>query len=123
MLNGKRGFFTDSSRGADTFVPFKGEQVLTFTGYQYYSSEVCLIPAKNLSLLKVVQRKDEPLKGFYRNKFGTGGVGQFLDINKAGTYEIDLSSKPSDAVSISIYYSGNPSENRAIDFDVIIAYE
>lgn len=25
MLNGKRGFFTDSSRGADSFVPFKGE--------------------------------------------------------------------------------------------------
>lgn len=28
MLNGKRGFFTDSSRGADSFVPFKSEPAL-----------------------------------------------------------------------------------------------
>ena len=120
--NGKYGFNTSSSRGADTFIPFKGEQVLTFIGYQYYSSPICMISAKNLSSLKVVQRRNEPLRGFYSNKFGNGSSVKFLDISVAGTYEIDLSNMPSDAVSISIYYSGNTAESRAIDFDAIVTY-
>lgn len=120
--NGKYGVNTDPNRGADTFIPFKGEQVLTFTGYQYYSSPVCMISAKNLSSLKVVQRRNEPLRGFYSNKFGNGSSVKFLDISVAGTYEINLSNMPSDAVILSIYYSGNTAESMAIDFDAIVTY-
>ena len=48
ILNGKRGFFTDSSRGADSFYPFSGCDILiaksgancttgeTLTGYSEY---------------------------------------------------------------------------------------
>lgn len=103
-------------------IPFSGEQILTFTGYQYYSSPICMLSPKNLSSLKVVQRKNEPLMGYYYDKFGNGSATQFLNISASGTYEVDLSNMPSNTVSISIYYSGNESKNRAIDFDVIVKY-
>ena len=109
--------------GADTVIPFSGEQILTFTGYQYYSSSICMLSPKNLSSLKVVQRKNEPLMGYYYDKFGNGSATQFLNISASGTYEIDLSNMPSNTVLISIYYSGNESKNRAIDFDVIVKYD
>lgn len=109
--------------GADTVFPFSGEQILTFTGYQYYSSNICMLSPKNLSSLKVVQRKNEPLMGYYYDKFGNGSSTQFLNISASGTYEIDLSNMPSNTVLISIYYSGNESKNRAIDFDVIVKYD
>lgn len=109
--------------GADTVIPFSGgEQILTFTGYQYYSSPVCMLSPKNLSSLKVVQRKNEPLMGFYYDKFGNGSATLFLNISASGTYEIDLSNMPSNTVLISIYNSGNQSKNAAIDFDVIVKY-
>lgn len=121
--NGKYGFNTSSSRGADTFVPFKGEQVLTFTGYQFYSSPICMISAKNLSSLKVVQRKNEHLGVFYSKTFDGNKNVNIINIESSGTYNINLSNIPSDAVAISIYYNGNNSESRAIDFDAIVTYD
>lgn len=38
ILNGKRGFFTDSSRGADTFFPFSSKETLTPTVLKYFKT-------------------------------------------------------------------------------------
>lgn len=80
-----------------------------------------MISAKNLSSLKVVQRRNEHLGVFYSKTFG-GNDGTIINIEAICTYEIDLSKIPSDAVGINIYYNGNNSARRAIDFDAIVTY-
>lgn len=82
-----------------------------------------MISAKNLSSLKVVQRKNEHLGVFYSKTFDGNKNVNIINIESSGTYNINLSNMPSDAVAISIYYNGNNSESRAIDFDAIVTYD
>ena len=95
---------------------------LSFYGYQYYSSPVCLIPSKNLTYLQIIQKINYPLYGYYHDKFGNATPTTFLSINTQGNYEINLNNMPSNTVCLMIYYSGNPYESILVNFDVIVEY-